>query len=84
MDGDGDTDILSVDVFRDSIHLFENDGAAAIHPPEGTRAILECLGLPSGAPPHALRHFPIPATRLQAQFESPTIRSPPRSPTPTS
>ena len=24
---------------------------AAIHPPEATRAILECLGLPSRAPP---------------------------------
>ena len=26
---------------------------AAIHPPEATRAILECLGLPSRAPPVA-------------------------------
>jgi hypothetical protein len=24
---------------------------AAIHPPEATRAILECMGLPSRAPP---------------------------------
>ena len=33
VDGDGDTDVLSVDVFRDSVLWFENSGA---HPPTWT------------------------------------------------
>jgi hypothetical protein len=34
VDGDGDTDILSVDVFRDSVYWYENNGA---HPPLWTQ-----------------------------------------------
>ena len=34
LDGDGDTDVLSVDVFRDSVFWFENSGA---HPPTWTQ-----------------------------------------------
>jgi len=37
---------------------------AAIHPPDATRAILECLGLPARAPP-------IAPARLEPEFPEP-------------
>jgi hypothetical protein len=37
LDGDGDGDILAVDVFRDTILLYENDGG---HPPAWTERVL--------------------------------------------
>ena len=39
---------------------------AAIHPPEATRAILECLGLPTRAPPIAPAILP---ARTDPEFD---------------
>ena len=42
------TDVLECDRCGSRMHVL-----AAIHPPEAIRKILECLGLPSRAPPIA-------------------------------
>jgi hypothetical protein len=51
-----EVDVLECPVCKGPMRIL-----AAIHPPEATRAILDCLGLPSRAPPASP---PEPDTRM--------------------